>query len=120
ILVRRTAMVMICAPLASTARRVSSRSLYLPVPTSSRDEYVRPAMTSGSFVVVRIVSAVTAVRATSERLQENQHVMPSVSGGIRGRSHPHCRGAPAPCSCRHLHLHLRSQTRLRRDHCPAT
>jgi hypothetical protein len=36
-LVRRTATVTISAPLASIARRVSSRSLYLPVPTSSRD-----------------------------------------------------------------------------------
>src|SRR3569623_1851444 len=47
-LVRRIATVMISAPLASTARRVSSRSLYLPVPTSRRDWYSRPARMSES------------------------------------------------------------------------
>src|SRR5690349_20297787 len=46
-LVRRMATVTICAPLASMARRVSSWSLYLPVPTSRRDAYARPAMVSG-------------------------------------------------------------------------
>ena len=39
--------VMISAPLASTAARVSSRSLYLPVPTSKRDLYSRPAIIKG-------------------------------------------------------------------------
>src|SRR3569832_1907999 len=47
-LVRRMATVMISAPLASTAWRVSSRSLYLPVTTSRRDWYSTPAMMSGS------------------------------------------------------------------------
>src|SRR3569832_2424724 len=46
--VRRMATVMSSAPLASTAWRVSSRSLYLPVPTSRRDWYSPPAMMSGS------------------------------------------------------------------------
>jgi hypothetical protein len=36
-LVRRMATVTIWAPLASMARRVSSKSRYLPVPTSSRE-----------------------------------------------------------------------------------
>src|SRR5690606_32823126 len=36
-LVRRIATVTICAPLSSTAARVSSKSRYLPVPISSRD-----------------------------------------------------------------------------------
>ena len=47
-LVRRIATVTICAPLASTAARVSAKSWYLPVPTSRRDAYGLPAMTSGS------------------------------------------------------------------------
>ena len=37
-LLRRIATVMISAPLAAMARLVSSKSLYLPVPTSSREE----------------------------------------------------------------------------------
>src|SRR5690606_30622285 len=48
-LVRRIATVTISAPLASVARRVSSRSLYLPVPTSRRERKARPAMISGSW-----------------------------------------------------------------------
>src|SRR5277367_5943678 len=47
-LVRRIATVTICAPLATTAARVSAKSLYLPVPTSRRDEYVFPPMINGS------------------------------------------------------------------------
>jgi len=47
-LVRRIATVTICAPLASTAALVSAKSLYLPVPISSREEYGLPAITSGS------------------------------------------------------------------------
>src|SRR5450830_910468 len=43
-LVRRMATVTICAPLASTARRVSSKSLYLPVPRSRREAYALPAI----------------------------------------------------------------------------
>src|SRR5690606_28221246 len=39
---RRTATVTISAPLASIARRVSAKSLYLPVPTISRERNVRP------------------------------------------------------------------------------
>ena len=35
--VRRMATVTICAPLASTAARVSAKSLYLPVPISNRE-----------------------------------------------------------------------------------
>src|ERR1051326_5935881 len=49
---RRTATVTISAPDASTARRVSSKSLYLPVPTISRERYSRPASTNGSFWAV--------------------------------------------------------------------
>src|SRR5690348_1294454 len=49
-LVRRIATVTISAPLASTARRVSSKSLYFPVPISRRERYARPAMRSGSAI----------------------------------------------------------------------
>src|SRR5205809_7076508 len=49
-LVRRIATVTISAPLASTARRVSSKSLYLPVPISRRERYACPAMRSGSVI----------------------------------------------------------------------
>src|SRR5213082_1814189 len=49
-LVRRIATVTISAPLASTARRVSSKSLYLPVPISKRERYACPAMRSGSAI----------------------------------------------------------------------
>src|SRR5881394_1186446 len=47
-LVRRMATVTISAPLASMARRVSSKSLYLPVPISSRERNLRPATTKAS------------------------------------------------------------------------
>src|SRR5258705_7351006 len=47
-LVRRIATVTIWAPLASMARRVSSKSRYLPVPTKRREAYVFPATTSAS------------------------------------------------------------------------
>src|SRR5262245_54109981 len=43
ILTRRTATVTISAPDASTAAAFSSRLLYLPVPTISRELKVRPA-----------------------------------------------------------------------------
>src|SRR6266446_2359155 len=55
-LVRRIATVTICAPEASIAARVCAKSLYLPVPTSSRERYARPAMTSGSSCVRAIFS----------------------------------------------------------------
>src|SRR5690606_973182 len=44
------ATVTISAPLCSTASRVSTKSLYLPVPTSSLDWYERPAITSASSI----------------------------------------------------------------------
>ena len=40
---RRTATVTISAPDASTAAAFCSKSLYLPVPTISRERNVRPA-----------------------------------------------------------------------------
>src|SRR5438034_9629240 len=46
--VRRIATVTISAPEATIAARVSSKSRYLPVPTSSRERYARPATISGS------------------------------------------------------------------------
>src|SRR5258708_22770371 len=46
--VRRMATVTICAPLASMARRVSSKSRYFPVPTRRREAYGLPAMRRGS------------------------------------------------------------------------
>ena len=42
-LTRRTATVTISAPETSMALRVSSKSLYLPVPTMSRERYSLPA-----------------------------------------------------------------------------
>src|SRR6185369_14370944 len=45
---RRTATVMISAPAASVARRVSSNERYLPEPVMSRERYVLPANTNGS------------------------------------------------------------------------
>src|SRR6185369_3897771 len=45
---RRTATVMISAPAASVARRVSSNERYLPEPVMSRERYVLPASTNGS------------------------------------------------------------------------
>jgi hypothetical protein len=42
-LTRRTATVTISAPDASTAAAFSSKLLYLPVPTISREVKVRPA-----------------------------------------------------------------------------
>src|SRR5689334_8247637 len=51
-LVRRIATVTIWAPLASMARRVSSKSRYLPVPTSSLERYSRPATTSASSAAI--------------------------------------------------------------------
>src|SRR5437868_5605226 len=56
---RRTATVTISAPEASIARRVSSKSLYLPVPTMSRERYSRPASTNGSFCWVMGASPAT-------------------------------------------------------------
>src|SRR5688572_365774 len=47
-LVRRIATVTISAPDASIARRVSSKSRYLPVPTRRRERYALPATTSAS------------------------------------------------------------------------
>src|SRR5258706_2051627 len=55
--VRRMATVTISAPLASMARRVSSKSRYLPVPTSRRDRYALPATTSESPPVLATTSA---------------------------------------------------------------
>src|SRR6185503_11448620 len=49
-LVRRIATVTICAPEASIAARVCAKSLYLPVPTSSRDVKDLPAIWSTSFI----------------------------------------------------------------------
>src|SRR5262245_64778294 len=49
---RRTATVMISAPAASVARRVSSNERYLPLPTMSRERYSRPARTNGSMVLM--------------------------------------------------------------------
>src|SRR5512141_390703 len=47
-LVRRIATVTISAPLASMARRVSSKSRYLPVPIRRRERYFLPATTNAS------------------------------------------------------------------------
>src|SRR3546814_7383986 len=55
-LVRRMATVTICVPLASSAARVCAKSLYLPVHTSRRDEYSRPAMVRVSGVVMAMLA----------------------------------------------------------------
>ncbi len=47
---RRTATVTISAPEASTAAAFSSKLLYLPVPTISREAKVRPATVQVSAV----------------------------------------------------------------------
>src|SRR5215475_13155103 len=49
---RRTATVMISAPDASTARRVSSNDRYFPVPMINRERYSRPASRKGSSIVM--------------------------------------------------------------------
>src|SRR5258708_38579095 len=41
---RRIATVTICAPLAAIASRITEKSLYFPVPTSSRESKARPPM----------------------------------------------------------------------------
>src|SRR6478736_3736169 len=56
-LVRRIATVTISAPLASIARRVSSKSRYLPVPTSNRERYALPATMSESAPAFATMSA---------------------------------------------------------------
>src|SRR5258706_16144351 len=61
-LVRRIATVTISAPEASIARRVSSKSGYLPVPPSRREPYALPATTSASFVT-RVSGAFTLASA---------------------------------------------------------
>src|SRR3954466_5221706 len=71
-LVRRIATVTISAPLASIARRVSSKSRYLPVPTRSRDEYDLPATTSLLSVMFDATqppptAITTSTRSPSER-----------------------------------------------------
>src|SRR5258706_4894505 len=65
-LVRRIATVTISAPLASTARRVSSKSRYFPVPISRRERYVLPAIVSASAPVcsVSLVGAFTSSAAS--------------------------------------------------------
>src|SRR3954465_10362434 len=63
------ATVTICAPLASTAARVSSKSLYLPVPTSRRDEYDLPAMTSCSIGLPLRITTIDHESFTSGGLQ---------------------------------------------------
>jgi len=61
-LTRRTATVTISAPLASMAARVSSKSLYLPVPTSSREVKRRPATSKVSSVSMSSAIALLMVQ----------------------------------------------------------
>src|SRR5512147_2844611 len=49
---RRTATVTISAPAASMARRVSSKSLYFPVPTISRERYALPPISKLSLTAL--------------------------------------------------------------------
>src|SRR5215831_1869656 len=78
-LVRRMATVTISAPEASIAARVSPKSLYLPVPTRSRERYARPAMTSGSSRPTRCGS-VTVFMRTSAATHRGDDLDP-VAGG---------------------------------------
>src|SRR5687767_5608575 len=66
-LTRRTATVTISAPDASTAAAFWAKSLYLPVPTISRDLKVRPATVQLSSDIVSIrLSAFTFSSPLSE------------------------------------------------------
>jgi sulfur carrier protein len=69
-LVRRIATVTISAPLASMAARVCSISRYLPVPTSSRERYGRPAITSASEFFMVWVGRRTDVRSHKGAIME--------------------------------------------------
>src|SRR4029453_10957413 len=142
-LTRRTATVMISAPAASVARRVSSNERYLPLPTMSRERYSRPATTKGSTLVMMDSTA-------SDELDDLDGVAVAERGGrvIRARNDGavHLDGdAPRPERERrdhtrrggsvrelaglgvHRHLHAsrryrprpRVTTRARVAHCPA-
>ena len=52
--IRRSATVMISAPEASSAARISSRVRYLPVPSMSRLRNSRPAMVNQGVKVSRV------------------------------------------------------------------
>src|SRR5262249_13274388 len=73
---RRTATVTISAPDASTARRVSAKERYFPVPTVRREGYSRQARTKGS--VIR-------VSAASDEVNDLDGVaVAQRGGGVRG------------------------------------
>src|SRR5260370_23552119 len=66
--IRRSATVTISAPDAASARRVSSSSLYFPVPTISRERQLLPARIKGSSTpnMVAPVAAGVAWSATAD------------------------------------------------------
>src|SRR5439155_4692358 len=77
---RRTATVTISAPEASTARRVSAKDAYLPVPTIRRERYSRPARTKGS--------ADRAISAASDEMDDLDAVAGGEPpGGVVGARH---------------------------------
>src|SRR6187397_2180010 len=82
---RRTATVTISAPLASTAAAFSSKLLYLPVPTISREAKVRPATVH--------VSAATDCGAFNSTTSNEMHDLELVPldhfdiGECRARNH---------------------------------
>src|SRR4051812_23733350 len=71
IFTRRTATVTISAPDASTAAAFSSKLLYLPVPTISREAKVRPATVQ--------VSAATACGAFTSTTSNEMHDLEPVA-----------------------------------------
>src|SRR5262245_26811417 len=71
---RRTATVMISAPAASVARRVSSNERYLPLPTMSRERYSRLARTKGS-------TCSMVVSAASDEMNDLDGVAVAQRGG---------------------------------------
>src|SRR3954468_20953958 len=67
---RRTATVTISAPDASTAAAFSSKLLYLPVPTISREVKLRPATVQPS----ALMSCCTPTSATSDKMHDLERV----------------------------------------------
>jgi len=89
-LVRRMATVTISAPLASTARRVSSKSLYLPVPIRRRERYARPATRSGSRFPRRDASARSSLAPAhrDDDLSASPSARPVLTYWLRGTISP--------------------------------
>src|ERR1700692_2346661 len=72
---RRTATVTMSAPLASSARAVSWKDLYFPVPSIRRDRKERPAIMSGSVMTLHCKprEANIELRSTDSRGRLSPH-----------------------------------------------